>query len=127
MENKLTTLTASQKRILNEAACKMIALHKEVRRLEERLKRFEEHLRETMHDVVPLNLKVSERKARRKMNASKRWSKQDDKFLRDHAQKQKIGRIAAQLHRTVGAVQTRAVQLGIPSLRKRRKHLRVAA
>ena len=91
----MTTLTISQKRILNEAACKMIALHKEVRRLEERLKRFEEHLRETMHDVVPLNLKVSERRARRKMNASKRWSKQGDKFLCDHAQKQKVGRIAA--------------------------------
>jgi hypothetical protein len=30
------------------------------------------------------------------MNASKRWSKGDDKFLRDHAQKQKLGRIAAQ-------------------------------
>ncbi len=61
------------------------------------------------------------------MNASKRWSKRNDKFLRDHAQKQNVKRIAAQRHRTVGAVQTRAVQLGIPSLRKRRKHLRVAA
>jgi hypothetical protein len=123
----LTTLTTNQKRILDDAACKMIALHKEVRRLQELLEKFEEHLRETMHDVVPLNLEVSKRKARRKMNASKRWSKRDDKFLRDHAQKQKVGRIAAQLHRTVAAVQTRAVQLGIPSLRKRRKHLRVAA
>ena len=72
MENKSATLTASQKRILNEAACKMIALHKEVRRLEERLKRFEEHLRETLRDVVGLNLKVNERKAGREINASKR-------------------------------------------------------
>jgi hypothetical protein len=72
------------------------------------------------------SLKVNRKKAGRKMNASNRWSKRD-KFLRDRAQKQKVGRIAAQLHRTIGAVQTRAVQLGIPSLRKRRKHLRVAA
>jgi hypothetical protein len=54
MESKMATLSASQKRILNDAACKMIALHKEVTRLEE-------HLRETMHDVVSLNLEVNKK------------------------------------------------------------------
>jgi hypothetical protein len=34
----MAALTTSQKRILNDAACKMIALHKEVTRLEEHLK-----------------------------------------------------------------------------------------
>ena len=33
----MTTLTTRQKQILNDAADKMIALHKEVRRLEEHL------------------------------------------------------------------------------------------
>ncbi len=51
----MTALTPGQKRFLNDAACKMIALHKEVRR-------FEEHLRETMHDVVSLNLKVNKKR-----------------------------------------------------------------
>jgi hypothetical protein len=54
MGTKMTTLTKSQKRILNDAASKMIALHKEVSRLEE-------HIRETMHDVVSLNLRVSKK------------------------------------------------------------------
>jgi hypothetical protein len=55
MERKMTTLTKGQKRILDDAASKMIALHKEVRKLEQ-------HLRETMHDVVSLSLKVNRKK-----------------------------------------------------------------
>lgn len=41
------------------------------------------------------------------MNASKRWSKGDDKFLCDHAQKQKVGGIAAQAP-VVGARESQA-------------------
>ena len=49
---------------MDAAACKMIALHKEVTLLEE-------HLRETMHDVVSLSLKVNAAPANKKSGPSK--------------------------------------------------------
>jgi hypothetical protein len=64
------------------------------------------------------------------MNASKRWSKGDDNFLRDHAQKQKVGRIAAQAP-VVGARESQAkddasTRTTLMRIKGRRRNLGVA-
>jgi hypothetical protein len=60
---------------------------------------------------------------RKKQNANVRWTKNDDRFLREHAGKWKVQVLAHHLKREVPAVRTHASSLGI-SLKKQ-KHIRV--
>ena len=67
-----------------------------------------------------------DRKPRRRKNAHQKWNRKDKKFLRDHAGRWAKTLIAAKLCRTMSSVQMQAQKMNL-SLRKTKKHLRLAA